>query len=366
MSDALDPRIVRMPPLDSGTWLNSRALSKEALRGQVVLIDFWDYTCINCLRTLPYLQAWHGRYANKGLTILGIHTPEFKFAKMHDQIERAIAHLDIPYPILLDDTYQLWHQFTTKAWPTKFLVDARGYIRLRRQGEGYYRDIEQAIQSLLKERDSEVALPDLLPPLREEDTPGAVCYRPTPEIYAGYQGGGLFAGGLGNGDGYMPQMAVLYDLPPREARLEGSFYVSGAWKAWPEAMAFAGKDVGEVRLPYTAVSVNAVLAPSADDVELALNLRPSMDDPVVEVLQDGRYLAQHLAGDDIAFDPETGASYVRIDRPRLYQLVRNLDYESHELILRFQATGLALYTFTFTSCIAPDIQPGTNGTFRMH
>ena len=145
----LDPRLVHMPPLVEGEWLNGRPLTPVQLRGQVILIDFWDYTCINCLRTLPYLKQWHQRYARHGLVIIGIHTPEFRFAQFRTHLEAAIAEYEIPYPILLDNQQQNWSQFATKAWPTKFLVDPDGYIRFKRQGEGYYQETEQAIQALL-------------------------------------------------------------------------------------------------------------------------------------------------------------------------------------------------------------------------
>ena len=137
MSESLlQPRTVRMPHLAAGEWINSAPLTREELRGRVVLIDFWDYTCINCLRTLPYLARWHERYADKGLTVIGIHAPEFKFARSRAQIEAAVAAHNIRYPVLLDNGYENWSRFANKAWPTKYLIDADGYIRYQRQGEG--------------------------------------------------------------------------------------------------------------------------------------------------------------------------------------------------------------------------------------
>jgi thiol-disulfide isomerase/thioredoxin len=364
MTELLDKRIVRMPELAEGVWLGEeRPFTRQRLRGQVVLIDFWDYACINCVRTLPYVREWHRRYADKGLTIIGIHTPEFKFAQLQQQVEAAVAEHQIAYPILLDNQYENWSRFTTKAWPTKFLVDTDGYIRFQRQGEGYYQETERVIQLLLRQRDANVSLPDLLPPLRDEDTPGAVCYRPTPELYAGYQGGGLFGGGLGNSEGYVPQNPVFYALP--EKRPMGQFYLEGVWRAWPEALAYAGQEGGRVVLPYSAATVNAVLAPSADTVEMMLDLRPSSADPIVVVRQDGRYLTPLNAGDDIEFDDE-GGSFVRVKRARMAQLVKNTRFESHELSLTFQAMGLAIYSFTFTSCIAPQSSADSADTFQVN
>jgi thiol-disulfide isomerase/thioredoxin len=361
--------MVRAPNFGAGEWLNTdRPLSREALRGRVVLIDFWDYTCVNCLRTLPYLINWHNRYGNsglsedKGLTIIGVHAPEFKFAHSRTQIEAAVAEYEIHYPILLDNSYETWDRFANKAWPTKYLVDGGGYIRFRRQGEGHYQATERAIQALLHQRDPNVILPDILPPLREEDAPGAVCYRPTPELYAGYQGGGLFGGALGNPEGYVPQSPMFYELPAGEERQEGQLYVDGIWRAWPEALAYAGREGGKIVLPYRAATVNGVLSPSADPVEMMLDLRPTAAEPIIVIQQDDQPLTPMNAGRDVLFQ-EDGATFIRVVRPRMYQLTRNPDYEAHELTLTFHATGLALYAFTFTTCVAPD--PYAPNTMRM-
>ena len=360
----LDPRIVRMPPLAEGEWLNGRSFTPNQLRGQVVLVDFWDYTCINCLRTLPYLKQWQQRYAEHGLVIIGIHTPEFRFAQFRHHLEAAIAEFEIPYPILLDNQQENWSQFAAKAWPTKFLIDPEGYVRFKRQGEGYYQETEQAIQTLLRLRQPDIDLPDLLPPLRAEDTPGAVCYRPTPELYAGFQGSGLFGGALGNPEGYLPNNSFIYRLPPVQQWQEGQFYLDGIWRAWPEALAFAGEQGGEIVLPYSAVSVNAVLAPTADPVETMLAMTPTEANPVVEVVQDGRFLTPLQAGSDVMFG-ENGRSFVRVDRPRMVNLINNPDFGSHTLRLTFQARGLALYAFTFTGCVASPADSHIADTFRI-
>ncbi len=348
----LDPRIVRMPPLAPGTWLNTPApLTKQQLMGQVVLVDFWDYTCINCIRTLPYLRAWHGRYAAKGLLIIGIHTPEFKFAQNDAQVVEAIREFSLPYPVLIDAAYENWTRFANRAWPTKYLIDERGYIRFQRQGEGYYNRTEQAIQMLLRQRQPGISLPELMPALSEEDSAGAVCFRTTPELYAGYQGGGLFGGALGNPEGYVTDSIMMYSLPEPELRREGQFFVEGFWQARPESLAFAGQDGGRIILPYQAAGVNAVLSPSGDDVALMLNLWAGDKEPLIEVRQDGASLSRSIAGKDVVFDAN-GRSYLHITRPRLYAIVANGDYERHALELIFRTGGIALYAFTFNTCVA--------------
>jgi len=354
-----------MPSFGNGEWLNTnQAITRKQLRNFVVLIDFWDYTCVNCLRTLPYLTKWHRRYAQYGLKIIGVHSPEFKFAQYPSNLENALTQYQIEYPILLDNAYETWSHFANKAWPTKYLVDADGYVRLKRQGEGYYQEFERGIQALLRQRNPDMLLPELLPPLRAEDEPGAVCFRPTPELYAGYQGGGLFGGALGNPEGYLPQSPVLYELPEADLRQEGHFYVDGIWRAWPEALAFAGQEGGQIVLPYAAASVNGVFAPTADPVETVLNWRPTEAPPLITVQQDGRFLTPENAGKDVLIQ-EDGTSLIQIDHPRMFQLVNNPHHETHELTLIFLASGLALYAFSFTGCVAPP-DSASDRTFRVH
>lgn len=361
----LEPRLVRMPEFAPGEWLNvAQPLTRESLRGQVVLVDFWEYSCVNCLRSLPYLVRWHERYAGLGVKIIGVHSPEFAFSQIKQEVETAVAHHHLPYPILLDNQYQNWQRFANKAWPGKHLIDADGYIRLQRQGEGYYQEMEQAIQALLRQTHPGISLPDLLPALRPEDAPGAVCHRPTPELYAGYQGGGLFGGALGNPAGYLPHNPIFYDLPEAEDRQAGHFYVAGVWRAWPEALAYAGQGGGQVVLPYQAASANAVLSPSADPVELRLGLHVTEKEARVLVQQDGRFLDPLIAGADVQFSP-AGESYVLVNRPRLYHLVRNPEFGWHELTLTFQAGGLALYAFSFSGCVAPYARPGDPRTYQV-
>ncbi len=349
-----------MPEFGPGDWLNTgQPLSREALRGRVVLVDFWDYTCVNCIRTLPYLTSWHDRYADCGLTVIGVHAPEFRFARSRAHIEAALEEHGIRYPVLLDNDYRTWERFANRAWPGKHLIDHRGYIRYRRDGEGFYAETERAIQAALRLRDPSLTLPALLPPLREEDTPGAVCFRPTPELHAGYE-----RGALGNREGYAPGSPLAYRLPLPAEQTEPYFYVGGIWQAEAESLTFAGQDGGRITLPYRAAGVNAVLSPSSDPVELLLNLRPSPALPVVEVRLDGRPLTPANAGEDIEYD-DGGISIVLVTRPRLYRLVQEPVFGPHTLELIFHAHGLALYAFTFTSCAAPGVSPDRPDVYRV-
>jgi thiol-disulfide isomerase/thioredoxin len=342
--------IIRMPHLQAGEWLNSPPLVREQLHGRVVLIDFWEYSCLYCLQTLPYLNAWHERYAPHGLQIIGIHTPEFQFGAQLAQVEAAVQEQAIRYPVLLDNAQANWDQFATKAWPSKYLIDPQGYIRYMHQGASGYRHMELAIQQLLQAHNPALALPTPLPPFRPEDQQGAACYPSTAELHAGYSGG-LFGGALGNPDGYYPNRPTVYAVPEKKERQEGRFYLGGIWQASAEALSFVGQEEGQVWLPYTAVGVHALLSPTADDVTLRLGLwQKEAVPPLVELLVDGRPPRRHELGKDAQMD-EHGRVFVPITRPRLYHLLQHPTHGSHELTLICRHTGLALYAFTFSSCV---------------
>jgi len=149
---------VRAPEIGR-LWFNSPPLSFRQLRGRAVLVDFWDYTCVNCIRTLPYVQAWHERYHDKGLTVIGVHTPEFTFAQYESNVERGIREFGLTYPIVVDSNREIWKSFANRYWPTKYLLDKDGYLRYGHFGEGGYHECEEAIQELLREIDPALALP---------------------------------------------------------------------------------------------------------------------------------------------------------------------------------------------------------------
>lgn len=347
----LDKPLIRMPSFAAGQWLGTpKALSRDALRGKVVLVDFWDYSCVNCTRTLPYLREWHERYNSLGLVIVGVHAPEFRFARDSGQIEAAIGEFALPYPVLVDNAYETWERFANRAWPTKYLIDPKGYVRLKRSGEGHYAELEAGIQQLLRVVNPSVSLPDLLPALRPEDIPGAVCYRPTPELHAGYRGSGLRGSALGNGDPLGVDQSIYYELPPAAEMQPNYFYAGGFWHLSAEALAFSGERGGQIVLPYMAAGVNAVLSPSADLVALRLGLLPE-EPPSLVITLDDEPLSALTAGSDIQFNG-TGTSYVRVDRPRLYELIRAPDFGRRRLTLTTQAPAIALYTFTFSTCVA--------------
>ena len=139
------------PELATGDWINSKPLKLEDLRGRVVLIDFWTFGCINCRNTLPFIKGWHDRYRDKGLTVIGVHSPEFDYEKKVANLRREVASLEIHYPVVSDNDYQTWDAYKVQAWPTIFLLDKQGRIRWMHVGEGNYDQAERRIQELLAE-----------------------------------------------------------------------------------------------------------------------------------------------------------------------------------------------------------------------
>jgi thiol-disulfide isomerase/thioredoxin len=326
------------PELDGGVrWINSTPLKLSSLRGKAVLIDFWEYTCVNCLRTLPYLKEWHRRYKDKGLVIIGVHTPEFQFARSEENVAAAVKEFGLEYPIVVDSNYAIWKAYSNRFWPAKYLCDARGRVAYYHFGEGGYGETEQQIQILLRQINPRVELPPLMEAVRAEDQPGKVCYPTTPELYVGYERG-LAEATLGNREGYSPGRAILYHDPGSHE--DGMIYAQGQWKNTPEAFISARtsrypRDWIAVR--YHAIEANAVM-------------KPEKGAPVrLWIYQDGKPVPEKDRGKDVQAD-EQGRTFVMVDKPRMYNLLKNAAFGQHELRLAVSQPGLGIYSFTFTSC----------------
>jgi thiol-disulfide isomerase/thioredoxin len=322
---------VRAPEIGP-PWLNSPPLNFRQLRGRVVLVDFWDYTCVNCIRTLPYVQAWHQRYHDQGLTVIGVHTPEFTFAQYESNVERGIREFGLTYPIVVDSDRAIWKAFAVRYWPTKYLLDKDGYLRYGHFGEGAYRETEEAIQELLREIDPKLVLPAVMEPLREEDQPGAVCYRPTGELYLGNR-----RGRIGNDAGFKEDQIAGYEISAGTLE-ENFFYASGQWASTAEYFEAVSDGPHVLKLKYEAAGVNLVMA------------APHVATAEVILFQDGKPLARGQSGKDVRF--RNNESYVLVDSARMYSLVDNRDFGAHELELRC-SPGIAAFAFTFTACVDP-------------
>jgi thiol-disulfide isomerase/thioredoxin len=314
------------PELDGGQWIQHGPVSLKALRDKaVVLVDFWDYTCVNCIRTLPYVVAWHKRYAPSGFVVVGVHAPEFSFAREGSHVAEAAARFGIEYPIVLDNEYAIWRAYSNRFWPAKYLIDAKGRIRYYHFGEGSYRETEVAIQGLLRELNPNLSFPPPIDPVRDSDQPGAVCYRVTPELYLGYA-----RGNFGNPEAVVRDRAHDYrDIGPH---VEGMSYLGGLWRVESES-ARSEAPGASISLRYTAKDVNLVMAP------------PSGSNVRAEVTLEG---AQR-PGDDVKFEGER--AFVTVDSPRMYNLVANDSVVSGAVTIRAEAAALAAYAFTFISCV---------------
>jgi thiol-disulfide isomerase/thioredoxin len=326
----IDKGRVRVPEFGR-VWLNSSPLSMHQLRGRAVLIDFWDYTCVNCIRTLPYIQAWHEKYKDLGLTVIGVHTPEFTFAQYESNVVRGVREFGLTYPIVIDSDFELFKLFANRAWPSKYLIDKDGYLRYMHMGEGAYADTESVIQELLREINPQVALPELMSPVRGEDRPGAVCYAPTPELYLGHR-----RGLIGNESGFAEDRTSDYSFSG--APKENVFHADGRWHSTAEYFEAAGEGRDCIILKYSAATVNLVLSS---------NRAPAAE---LTIKQDGKPLTPGNATAETKFYGDR--SYLVVDCPRMYALVDNHDFSEHTLELTF-ASGVAAYAFTFTSCVDP-------------
>ena len=196
-------------------WINSGPLTMEGLRGKVVLIDFWTYTCINCLRTLPFLREWHDRYAGEGLVIVGVHTPEFEFEKLYDNVAQATVDEGVAWPVVQDNEYAVWRSYSNRYWPAKYLIDQDGVIRYRHFGEGRYGETEEEIRKLLAGMGAHSeAFDQPLPGDQQRDATftQAEDREQTPELFAGYNFAALQRrGGIGQVPTYAAAAQESYD-----------------------------------------------------------------------------------------------------------------------------------------------------------
>ena len=330
------PKKYRASEIYGDYWFNSDPIAIGALHGYVVLINFWDYTCTSSLRALPYIEEWHRRYADKGLATIGVHTPEFPFARDPLYVKKAIERLRIKYPVVMDNDYLIWSAFRTAEWPTRYLIDKEGFIRVVHAGEGFYQNFEHSIQSLLTEAGYHYELPLVMDSLREADRPGAVCYRMTPKIFGGFQ-----RGSIGNVEGSMPESTTHFEDPGYY--LEGRIYLHGNWL---NNRSFFKLNESESREGYLVVSyqakeVNVVVKPEGEKQFQAF------------VQQDDQFLTQSMKGDDIEIDAE-GRSYFLIREPKLFNIVKNQEFGEHKLKLSSRSNGLAVYSISFVSSAIPE------------
>jgi thiol-disulfide isomerase/thioredoxin len=320
------------PDFDAQVWLNSPPLRIAELRGKVVLVDFWEYTCINCVRTFPYLKRWHQLYGPLGLVVIGVHTPEFKFGKDPARVADAAKRFGFTFPIAVDSDARIWRAYNNDAWPSKYLIDKDGRIVLNHLGEGGYAEFERHIQELLKQANPRLDFAQPKFGIAADDSgTGAVCQRPTPEIYLGSARGDRIA----NDGGYSAMTSAAYrepnDIPADR------FALAGNWIATPEFVQHAAKSsalTDFVALNYRAKSL--YLVAGSDHAKPAQLL----------ITQDGRPLPQSARGVDVKAG-SNGRTYIELGGKRMYYVVNNAGFEQHLVRLYPAAPGVSLYSFTF-------------------
>lgn len=289
---------------------------------KVVLIDFWTYSCINCQRTTPYLNTWYSKYEDKGLVIIGVHTPEFGFEKVQKNVEDATVREGIKYPVVLDNDYSTWNAFGNQFWPRKYLVDIDGYVVYDKIGEGEYDLTEKAIQAALMERDNKLNMDVTVP--TEISTPANVTTLDesklgSPETYFGSSRNEFLANGKNLTIG-----SQTLSIP--ETLIPNKLYLGGTWNFMPEY----AESQSEVDITYTYKAKNVYMVASSNMGS------------VIEVYQDGK-LVTTSAGDDVSAVTGTGM----IKEEKLYSIIENADYEIHTLRIHIVKPGLKAFTFTF-------------------
>ncbi|SCB56385.1 Cytochrome c biogenesis protein CcdA [Rhizobium aethiopicum] len=305
-------------------WLNSKPLTKEQLRGKVVLVDFWTYSCINCIRTIPYVRAWAEKYADQGLVVIGVHAPEFAFEKKIDNVKEAVGDFQIGYPVAIDNDYKIWRAFENSYWPAAYLIDAKGQIRYHHFGEGNYGRTETAIQDLLREAGSQMAeTPPVAPDARGVEAGPDLANIRSGETYLGY----------GQAANFISPEGLQADAPQSYSVTKpgiNAWGLSGTWTV--------GKEQATLDQPGGGITYHF----SARDLHLVLGSGAGAGPIRFQVKIDGK-----APGPDHGSDIDADGNGT-VTETRLYQLVRQSGTVAPRTFeIRFLDPGVQAYAFTF-------------------
>jgi cytochrome c biogenesis protein CcdA/thiol-disulfide isomerase/thioredoxin len=306
-------------------WLNSPPLTAQGLRGKVVLIDFWTYSCINCLRELPYVKAWAQKYAPAGLVIIGVHTPEFAFERVVGNVEKAVKDLGVTYPVAVDSDYKIWSAFNNQYWPALYFVDASGTIRHHHFGEGNYDESERIIKQLLREAGAK----DVTPGLAEVSAQGVQAaasnlYQISPETYVGYARAEHFS----SPEPVRKDAAARYTVPT--ALTADQWALAGTWTVTSEGVVLQ-QPHGRIVYRFNGRDLHLVLGPTMDGHPVHFKVRLDGAEP----------------GDNKGADIGTDGAGV-VTEQRLYQLIRLAHPGAeHTVEIEFQDAGVEAFAFTF-------------------
>ena len=329
-------------------FINAEPFTLDDLGGQVILIDFWTYTCVNCIRTLPYLTDWHDKYAGDGLAIVGVHSPEFPFEHERANVEKAAEEFGIEYRIVQDNDFGTWRNYNNRYWPAKYLIDRDGYIRYTHFGEGAYDETELKIRELLAENGGQVSAGDAeFLPTREYDEAALMVDDPqmsvTRELYAGTDRnyGALRFGGqppyVRHEQYYARNGAVLVYADPG-VHENHYIYLNGLWYNGPDSLRHARLTENYedyVAIKFFGTSANIVLGlPSPEDAY------------EVRVTIDGGPIPEDHAGEDVMWDGE-GNSYLLVNEDRMYRVAKTPEFGGYELRLASNSDKFEFFAFTF-------------------
>jgi cytochrome c biogenesis protein CcdA/thiol-disulfide isomerase/thioredoxin len=311
MSELTAPRGIKAPEIIAGgQWFNSTPLRLSDLRGKVVVVDFWTYSCINCQRTLPYLKSWWEKYKDQGLVIIGVHAPEFEFEKDAKNVGAAINEFGLKYPIVQDNNFATWRAYDNLYWPAKYFIDKDGYVRFTHFGEGAYDESERMIQQLLAETGADVSK-------TEVSNPAYQIYSRTPETYLGYERMNSFA----SNEDVHRDTPFVYSSPATIP--DDTFSYFGEWMIASE---------------YAAPSKGAKLFLNFESKEVYLVARPKKGIGKMKVFVDDK--VQFLGEDN-------KAGVVTVDSDRLYKLINLPQAGRHVLRLEFDEANIEVFAFTF-------------------
>jgi thiol-disulfide isomerase/thioredoxin len=306
-------------------WINTTPLKIEDLKGKVVLLDFWTYSCVNCIRSLSHMKMLYKQYAGDGFILIGVHTPEFEFERLPENVASAVERFGIQYPVAIDSENSTWKLYGNQYWPRQTLIDSKGTIRWEHAGEGDYDKMEERIRDMMRESGKRAEGGGTARANTIEKF--AFSSKTTPEIYVGASR----SEGFGNGQVCVPGSCIRY-IDPRDHSRD-VVYLNGDWTQYPEYVMHATTEPGYILLKYGARNANAVLGKSnTKQVRVGVEL-------------DGRPIEKEKAGADIQWEP-TG-SYLLVSENRLYDIVRTKGFEIHELKLLTSSDELRLYTYTF-------------------
>ena len=310
---------------------NNQPIHLANYKGKVVLIDFWTYSCINCIRTIPYLNDWYSKCVDKGFVIIGVHSPEFEFEKNYDNVKTAVQKFGIMYPVVLDNNLGTWNAYGNQYWPRHYLIDAQGYIREDHIGEGGYAETEKIIQSLLAERAALDGLKQISFSTKTAPTINSkslqyidLSKQTTPELYLGYS---YARSPLGNSQNFEPEQTVTYTIPSNTNLQPNIVYLDGQWKNNRDNIELQGNS-GSIILTYYAKAVNIVASGKGQ---------------TGTVTEDGN---SKIPIKSIGTDLNKDGKFI-LNGQRLYNLALHDSYGVHSIIINVKGKGFQLYTFTF-------------------